>query len=281
MVERVAYDPYGQPTFYDGSWANPSATSAAAVANDVLFTGHRLDTESGLYYTLHRYYHPTLGRWLQRDPEGYVDGMSLYEYCASGVTCFTDPSGLLLREAIAAYDAFREAGQGVGSAIGNTVGAGAISLGAFEYGKKIQKEAINEGKSTKEAAGIANAARHAYWSALLTCAFGEDIAVQITNSHEEGEIGTPDSNVDRFNNRLGRDIGTGGESLADIESKVQDALSKGDLVTDTKDPRANPPPPSEDRLRSLLQRVYGTTIADDIKPPPPPVPQSWNLPLSP
>jgi hypothetical protein len=41
MVERVAYDPYGRPTFYDGSWANPSAASAAAVANDVLFTGHR------------------------------------------------------------------------------------------------------------------------------------------------------------------------------------------------------------------------------------------------
>jgi hypothetical protein len=39
MVERVAYDPYGRPTFYDGSWANPSAASAASVANDVLFTG--------------------------------------------------------------------------------------------------------------------------------------------------------------------------------------------------------------------------------------------------
>jgi RHS repeat-associated protein len=94
MAERVAYDPYGRSTFYDGSWANPSATSAAAVANDVLFTGHRLDAESGLYYTLHRYYHPTLGRWIIRDPEGYVDGMSLYLYVGGRPCGALDPMGL-------------------------------------------------------------------------------------------------------------------------------------------------------------------------------------------
>jgi len=78
VVERVVYDPYGRPTFYDGSWENPSSTSA--YANEVLFTGHRRDPETGLYVTLYRIYHPTLGRWLQRDPGGYGDGMGLYEY---------------------------------------------------------------------------------------------------------------------------------------------------------------------------------------------------------
>jgi len=39
-------------------------------------------------------YHPTLGRFLQRDPKGHVDGMNLYEYCRSHPTAATDPTGL-------------------------------------------------------------------------------------------------------------------------------------------------------------------------------------------
>ncbi len=92
VVERVVYDPYGQPTFYDGSWENHSSTSA--YANDVLYTGHRLDSETGLYYCLMRYYHPTLGRWMTRDPIGYGDGMSLYEYVGSSPITRVDPAGL-------------------------------------------------------------------------------------------------------------------------------------------------------------------------------------------
>jgi hypothetical protein len=45
VAERVVYDPYGQPTFLDGSWQNGSTTSA--VDNELLFTGHRRDPETG------------------------------------------------------------------------------------------------------------------------------------------------------------------------------------------------------------------------------------------
>ena len=37
---------------------------------------------------------PTLGRWLERDPAGYVDGMGLYEYVRGGAIRLTDPLGL-------------------------------------------------------------------------------------------------------------------------------------------------------------------------------------------
>ncbi|MFN5496261.1 MAG: RHS repeat-associated core domain-containing protein, partial [bacterium] len=37
---------------------------------------------------------PTLGRWLERDPAGYVDGMGLYEYVRGGPIAAVDPSGL-------------------------------------------------------------------------------------------------------------------------------------------------------------------------------------------
>ena len=41
----------------------------------------------------HAYHHPTLGRFVQRDPSGYGDGMNLYEYGKSNPVVHTDPSG--------------------------------------------------------------------------------------------------------------------------------------------------------------------------------------------
>ena len=91
VLERVVYDPYGTPTFYDGSWQN--ASSASSYANEILYCGYRFDTETGLYHVRHRMYHPTLGRWTSRDPGGYADGMSFYQYVSSSPIGLTDPSG--------------------------------------------------------------------------------------------------------------------------------------------------------------------------------------------
>jgi len=38
-------------------------------------------------------YHPQAGRWLQRDPAGYVDGVNASCYGLANPTCWTDPSG--------------------------------------------------------------------------------------------------------------------------------------------------------------------------------------------
>ncbi|MBM4018392.1 MAG: hypothetical protein FJ288_08725 [Planctomycetes bacterium] len=38
-------------------------------------------------------YHPTLGRWVQRDPTGYRDGASLVQYCRTTPVGRADPSG--------------------------------------------------------------------------------------------------------------------------------------------------------------------------------------------
>ena len=45
---------------------------------------------------VHAYYHPTLGRFVQRDREEYGDGMNLYEYVGSSPIIATDPSGTYL-----------------------------------------------------------------------------------------------------------------------------------------------------------------------------------------
>ena len=90
VVERYAYSPYGKVSFFDGNW---QPRQSSAYANDILFTGHRLDTETGLYYGGWRYYHPTLGCWIGRETE-YRDGLSLYEYVGSNPLVRIDPTGM-------------------------------------------------------------------------------------------------------------------------------------------------------------------------------------------
>ncbi len=58
------------------------------------FCGYIYNPEVGLYTVRFRHYDPWLGRWVRRDPLGYVDGMSLYEYVGSMPTFYLDPCGL-------------------------------------------------------------------------------------------------------------------------------------------------------------------------------------------
>jgi len=69
VIERYVYDPYGKRTIYDDDWSD-EISWANSKKNEILFTGHRLDDESGLYSVRHRYYDPPLGRWPSRDPCG-------------------------------------------------------------------------------------------------------------------------------------------------------------------------------------------------------------------
>ena len=56
------------------------------------FTGYKLDAETALYAARNRMYSAKLGRFISRDPIGYVDGMSNYDgyFAGNGV----DPYGL-------------------------------------------------------------------------------------------------------------------------------------------------------------------------------------------
>ena len=56
--------------------------------------GYRYDAETQNYYVRNRYYLPTLGRWLTRDPIGYQGGINLYEYVQSSPVGNVDAAGL-------------------------------------------------------------------------------------------------------------------------------------------------------------------------------------------
>ena len=90
-VERYSCDPYGRVTIYDDDWSD--TRSASSYDNAILYCGYFFDNETGLYHVRHRSYHPALGRWMQRDPIGYVDGMGLYEYVMSAPLVHEDPQG--------------------------------------------------------------------------------------------------------------------------------------------------------------------------------------------
>jgi len=92
VKERYNYAPYGDITITDAGYLTFSESPAG---NTLTFQGRRLDTETGLYYYRNRYYSPALGRFMQRDLMGYVDGMNLYEF-VGGMVHLSDPLGLFL-----------------------------------------------------------------------------------------------------------------------------------------------------------------------------------------
>lgn len=91
LVERVAYDVYGAPTFSD---ADGTRLSASSVDNNILFTSREYDVELDIYYFRARSQHPEVGRFMQHDPWGYVDGMNDLGYVENRSVMYIDYYGL-------------------------------------------------------------------------------------------------------------------------------------------------------------------------------------------
>ena len=92
VQERFRYDAYGTITALNSSFTptgNPPANDW-----ETLYAGYHWDATTGLYLTRIRSYHSALGRWLQRDPHQYAEGLSLYEYCSGSPLSHLDPLGL-------------------------------------------------------------------------------------------------------------------------------------------------------------------------------------------
>ncbi|MBN9689750.1 MAG: RHS repeat-associated core domain-containing protein [Verrucomicrobia bacterium] len=69
-------------------------TGPRAAANPFRFSTKAAETESGLLYFGYRYYQPTLGRWISRDPSGEHDDDSMYSFVGNHPANAVDPNGL-------------------------------------------------------------------------------------------------------------------------------------------------------------------------------------------
>jgi len=95
VQERYRYDAYGKQTITN---ATGTVRNQSAVGFSRGFTGYILDAETGLYYARARMYSAGLGRFIERDPLQYIDGMGMYG--AYFVPGDVDPLGLITIEGV-------------------------------------------------------------------------------------------------------------------------------------------------------------------------------------
>ncbi|SPD74528.1 hypothetical protein PITCH_A2380001 [uncultured Desulfobacterium sp.] len=91
VVERYAYDVDGNVNIFD---QNDNILSKSAIDNDFGFIGGLWEAETGLLHLAARDYDPKIGRFLQTDPAGAIDGLNLYAYSVNDPVNFSDPTGL-------------------------------------------------------------------------------------------------------------------------------------------------------------------------------------------
>ena len=189
------YDVFGSLRFKSGASAN---------ANNYLFTGRELDPESALYNYRNRYYNPSVGRFLTKDPAGLVGGVNYFVYVKNNPINYADSLGLFL-----------DTGK------------------ARQIAEKTLKE-VKESPMPGKLNGEADAYRHCLWSCRMRMESGSFDAWVFGTGHELWDNrNEPDNQkkMDLNNNWYGRTCQINkGDSC---EQKCSEALQSGQLTTIT------------------------------------------------
>ena len=140
VVERYEYDPYGSVKIKN---AEGVEIAESVIVNNYLSSSRRYDIETGLYYYRHRTYSSELGRFLQRDPLWYEDGMNLYGYVGDNPIYYYDPYGLDKGKIIRRIFEGTQGGAGTGVRVKTKVGPFKFEAGAdCIFGSRVTEEGI-------------------------------------------------------------------------------------------------------------------------------------------
>ncbi|GAB3105679.1 RHS repeat protein [Aestuariicella hydrocarbonica] len=93
IVWQAQYKAYGQLAGF---------ADKPGISNPLRFQGQYFDSETGLHYNRHRYYDPSVGRFIHQDPVGLLGGANNYRYAPNPVG-WVDPFGLTCKETIVTY----------------------------------------------------------------------------------------------------------------------------------------------------------------------------------
>ncbi len=132
VQERYLFDPYGNRTIMNASWAVISSSAYAWVMGH---QGLMHDSESRLIENRYRHLHPMLGRFGSRDFIWNADGANWYEYCQGSPIDFLDPIGL---DTISGADFYKNWLQqnGIADSTGmsDTLSTGCIGISCLNLG---------------------------------------------------------------------------------------------------------------------------------------------------
>lgn len=98
IIETISYDVYGHPIFID---AQGNLLQKSVVDNTILYTAREYDYDSQTYFFRARTFNMFVGRFMQKDPLLYVDGMNDFLYTQNMPVLFVDPSGEIIPVIIA------------------------------------------------------------------------------------------------------------------------------------------------------------------------------------
>jgi len=85
VVAHYEYSPFGELI---------TSTGTMATKNPFQFSTKYTDDETGLLYYGYRYYNPSTGRWINRDPIEEDGGLNLYGFVGNSPLNYIDPLGL-------------------------------------------------------------------------------------------------------------------------------------------------------------------------------------------
>lgn len=191
-TKSYSYDAYGNILESPGTLEQPYS-----------YTGREFDSESGLYYYRARYYDPTTGMFLQKDPLRFINGTNLYSYTMNNPINFADALGLW-RNPSDIYD---------------------------EAMKRVQNSPFPDPHN-----GLQDAYRHCLASCMLTrensqfeariFGWANEKRGDWLHNQEEGE-----RESDERNNTCGQGFGQTANSTQDCEHSCGNAARNGTLQT--------------------------------------------------